>query len=467
MVTVVVSVVAPRSRASSGWENFVMFQSTVAESFRSWEKFLEAYYEPIKTAIKLLPFVGAAHADDVAQSFFLKMYERGILDKRPEITGKFRNWLYVAARRHAIDEWRKNNRRPERTASPGDPEPADPGYPGGEEAPLDADLFYALSILHMTVARVREHLLKEGKSEHWMIFEELVFAPLVPGRVPKTREALLAMFPGEPPGFLDNRITTVKRVFRRILPALIPADPTDALTPEARFQELLEILQDSGTNRLWLAFLTRPTPSPDQSTGSSLELAALSHEELPDGQISADIINDELRILLGFWLQMPLNDYLDDLETAGPAIARAIRDAHLRDGLGCKRDAATILNLNALVDWKDPTICSIPADELTTLLERLKTYAKRVNRLVKQAEPADPSGRLGRRETSMPVEIAQVLYDLAGALALTRCGARVIGLSDERYRKNVHWLLSQPWLDSSLRPVFSAAIEKLTGQRES
>ena len=82
------------------------------------------------------------------------------------------------------------------------------------------------------------------------------------------------------------------------------------------------------------------------------------------------------------------------------------------------------------MDWKDPTICSIPADELTTLLERLKTYAKRVNRLVKQAEPADPSGRLGRRETSMPVEIAQVLYDLAGALALTRCGARVIGLSD-------------------------------------
>ena len=74
----------------------------------------------------------------------------------------------------------------------------------------------------MTVARVRKHLIEEGKAEHWMIFEELVLAPLVPGRVPKTREALLAMFPGEPPGFLDNRITTVKRVFRRMLPALDP-----------------------------------------------------------------------------------------------------------------------------------------------------------------------------------------------------------------------------------------------------
>ena len=37
----------------------------------------------------------------------------------------------------------------------------------------------------------------------------------------------------------------------------------------------------------------------------------------------------------------------------------------------------------------------------------------------------------------------------------------MIGLSDERYRKNVFWLLSQPWLDSRLRPVFSAAIEYL------
>ena len=83
----------------------------------------------------------------------------------------------------------------------------------------------------MTVGRVRKHLLEEGKSEHWTIFEELVLAPLIPGRVPKSPGEILAMFPGETPGFLDNRMTTVKRVFRRILPALIPADPTEHLTP--------------------------------------------------------------------------------------------------------------------------------------------------------------------------------------------------------------------------------------------
>ena len=34
----------------------VKFQSTVAENFQSWDKFLDAYYEPIRTALDLIPF---------------------------------------------------------------------------------------------------------------------------------------------------------------------------------------------------------------------------------------------------------------------------------------------------------------------------------------------------------------------------------------------------------------------------
>jgi DNA-directed RNA polymerase specialized sigma24 family protein len=275
-----------------------MFQSTVTENFESWDNFLDAYYQPIRTALRLIPFVGESRADDLAQSFFLKMYERDVLDKRPAITGKFRNWLYVAARRHAVDEWRKTNRRPERTSAPGDPEPVENGPAGPADAPFDADEFYALSILHLTVERVRKHLIEEGKSEHWMIFEEMVLAPLIPGRIAKTREELLAMFPGQPPGFLDNRVTTVKRVFRRILPALVPADPTENLTPEQRFQELLEILHGSKNNRLWLVFLTRPVTRPDESTGSSQELTAPSQaEEMEGAMISPEVLHDELRVL--------------------------------------------------------------------------------------------------------------------------------------------------------------------------
>jgi hypothetical protein len=440
----------------------VKFQSTVAENFQSWDKFLAAYYEPIRTALELLPFVGEGRADDFTQSFFTKLYERDILENRPAITGRFRNWLYVAARHHAVDEWRKTQRRPQRLGAFEAAEPADPRFESSVNEPFDADEIYALSVLHMTVRRVRKHLLDEGKSEHWMIFEELVLAPLVPGRVPKSREELLAMFPGQEPVFLDNRITTVKRVFRRILPVLIPADPTENLTPEERFSELLEILHASQKNRLWLAFLTNPLPGPEESTGSSLDLAARpTGKELAGTAVDPDIIHDELRVLLGFWLEMPMREYLDDLESVGPTVAEALRDSRPSGPLGRHRQALDPLNLKGLIAGTDPRISAIPGEEMTVLLGRLKTFAKRVHRSLKHGARGESSRAMTRRDNAMPVEVAQVLYDLAGSLALCRCGNRIIGLSDERFRKNVAWVLNQSWIDTRLRPVLVDALKKL------
>ncbi len=443
------------------------FQSTAAENFQSWDKFLDAYYEPIRTGLSLIPYVGDGQADDLTQSFFMKLYQRDILENRPAITGRFRNWLYVAARHHAVDEWRKSQRRSERLGALSDQEPADPRVELAEETPFDADELYALSVLHMTVGRVHKHLVDEGKSEHWMIFEELVLAPLVPGRVPKTREELLAMFPGQEAVFLDNRVTTVKRVFRRILPVLIPADPTESLTAEERFAELIEILQASKNNRLWLAFLTNPMPKPEESTGSSLDLAARpASQENAVAAVAPDVLNDELRVLLSFWLEMPMRDYLDDLESVGPTVAAAIRDSRSSGPLGRHQHAFPSFNLKALIAETDPKIAAIPAAEMTILLGRLKTFAKRVHRSLKNgAGGASPRG-ITRRDNAMPVEVAQVLYDLAGSLALCRCGNRIIGLSDERFHKNVTWVLNQSWIDTRLRPVLFEALKQLGQSRK-
>jgi hypothetical protein len=440
----------------------VKFQSTVAENFQSWDKFLDAYYEPIRTALGLIPFVGESRADDLTQSFFMKLYERDILEKRPAITGRFRNWLYVAARHHAVDEWRKSQRRSERLDAFEADEPADSRNESSEDPPFDADEFYALSVLHMTVGRVHKHLLDEGKSEHWMIFAELVLAPLIPGRVPKTRDELLAMFPGQGPVFLDNRVTTVKRVFRRIPPVLIPADPTESLSAEERFTELLEILRASKNNRLWLAFLTNPMPGPEESTGSSLDMAARpANAEMSGALVAPDILHDELRVLLSFWLEMPICEYLEDLEGVGPTVAVAIHDSRPSGPLGRHRHAFDPLNLKGLIAGTDARIAAIPPEEMTALLGRLKTFAKRVHRSLKHGARGESARGITRRDNSMPVEVAQVLYDLAGSLALCRCATRIIGLSDERFRKNVAWVLNQSWIDTRLRPVFFDALKKL------
>jgi hypothetical protein len=54
-----------------------------------------------------------------------------------------------------------------------------------------------------------------------------------------------------------------------------------------------------------------------------------------------------------------------------------------------------------------------------------------------------------------------VLYNLAGALALDRCGVRLIGISDSQFRKNLARMLDRPWIDARLRPVFHAALHRL------
>jgi hypothetical protein len=52
---------------------------------------------------------------------------------------------------------------------------------------------------------------------------------------------------------------------------------------------------------------------------------------------------------------------------------------------------------------------------------------------------------------------------LAGALALIRCGSRIIGLDDGPFRKNLTWALNQTWLDPTLRPTFLGALTPLGG----
>jgi hypothetical protein len=442
--------------------------SDVPENFRSWDSFLNVYYEPIRTALALMPFVGVGRADDVAQDFFMKLYERDLLAKQPTITGRFRDWLYVSARHHALDEWRKTQRRSERLDAIEADESADLRNESSEELPFDADEIYALSILQMAVARVRKHLVELGKSEHWMIFDELALTPLKPGRIAKSREELLAMFPGEGPEFLDNRLTSVKRVFRRILPALIPVDPTETRTAEQRFQELLWILGASRKNRLWLALLTDPMAGPEESARSSLDLTAHpAQREMSEAAYAPDDLHDELRILLDFWLEMPMREYLEDLEGVGPAVAAAIRDSRPSGPLGRHPHVADPLNLKRLISTTDSTISEIPAVELVSLLQRLKTFAKRVQRSrpgrrgLGRTDRQEPGTGRWRLEDAIPFEIAQVLYNLAGALALVRYDTRIIGISDEQYRKNLVWFLGQSWLDARLRPLFFAALSRL------
>jgi hypothetical protein len=380
---------------------------TLVTNLETPERFLEVYYDAIREALAVLPYVGERLADDVTNNLFLKILRNDILSKKPAEAGRFRAWLYVLARNHARDEAQKLRRRRDQNPLFEAEEPVDTREEGPDEEPIESDEFYALSVLQMTAARVRKRLFEDGMAEHWVIFEELHLAPMIPGRLAKTREQLLAMFPGQKPGFLDNRATTVKRIFKSMLPALIPADPTDSLTPGGRFEEFKEILSASKHSRLWLAFLLDPIPDPDASIGSSLDLAAPSVRlEASEADALSRDFPDELRILLGFWLDKPLQDYLDDVEGVGAAVAAAARAASQERRRGPSAFAVATLNLRSLIDDTTPLVSGVPPEELTELLIRLKSFVKRVHQTAQRNQADDPLTPAYRWESSLPLEVA-------------------------------------------------------------
>jgi hypothetical protein len=54
-------------------------------------------------------------------------------------------------------------------------------------------------------------------------------------------------------------------------------------------------------------------------------------------------------------------------------------------------------------------------------------------------------------ESTLPEEVATLLYFLALAVALAKCGCRISKLSDAALRDGIAWALGQPWLDEITR----------------
>ena len=82
-----------------------------------------------------------------------------------------------------------------------------------------------------------------------------------------------------------------------------------------------------------------------------------------------------------------------------------------------------------------------PTPELP-LLERIKEFAKdcRMN-----------------PDSTLPAEVAMILYFGGIVAARLRCGATITSMDDDALRNGVHWVLNRSWLEHGLRPLFMEA----------
>jgi DNA-directed RNA polymerase specialized sigma24 family protein len=417
----------------------MLFDVTNADNLKDFSSFYETYLEPVQCALRSWLRVPQQDVDDLAQSFFLKVFEKDLLSQRDQVA-QFRKWLFVSLRHHVFDHYRKHRRSKEKHQLDFDSRTPDaslvPGWRGNAD---DPDSLYALSVLNMTLQKMRFHCETSGKPEIWGIFDRWLRARIEDEGRSETADELNALFPDKDRAFLWNRLTSGKRIFKRIIREVIPPSLSDAIDPEERYLEWLEILQQSRAaeeNRLGLVFRVDAIAPPGEDELHSINLAVRTEQIVPRAASKAPppdaMPDDELRILLNFRLSTPLAYYVEGLDSA-------IRPKQRKE---------------VPLDPKPAPLC------LATLLEASRD--KSIDRpalyrmLKKSAKWNHHKG-----EDGTPPDISKVIYNLAIVLAMIESGERITDLKDADLVKNFKWVLTREWLDPRLKPVFERGLKQL------
>jgi hypothetical protein len=70
-------------------------------------------------------------------------------------------------------------------------------------------------------------------------------------------------------------------------------------------------------------------------------------------------------------------------------------------------------------------------------------------------------GNMDQPDSSLPNEVAAVLYYLSIAAAYVRLGRRISQLNDAELRRGLEWAKGKPWVEPQLQRLLEEALQKL------
>lgn len=133
---------------------------------------------------------------------------------------------------------------------------------------------------------------------------------------------------------------------------------------------------------------------------------------------------DELGAILKHQMAAPVQF---DLESLDPTIAPKVRTLSEARGLVLKSFGDLLRHPNPPVE----------------LLKLTKEFAK-ANR--------------NDKESSLPPEVATVLYFASIAVARMRCNERISSMDDDQLQRGLEWAGAQPWLDEDTRALMKECL---------
>ncbi|NUQ66210.1 MAG: hypothetical protein HUU20_27425 [Pirellulales bacterium] len=184
-------------------------------------------------------------ADDLLQEFVAaKVLEKDLFGCADPQLGRFRTFVLTALERFAWNRFRRD-RAKKRAADEGalmvgedwvENVPAD-------DRPSEAfDKAWARDLIHDALARMREECENSRRTELWRIFECRVVGPILEGAPPADYREVVRRFGFASPTQASNALVTAKRMYARMLRAVIAEYARDEEEIESEIAQLHRVL---------------------------------------------------------------------------------------------------------------------------------------------------------------------------------------------------------------------------------
>ncbi len=184
-------------------------------------------------------------ADDLIQGFISsKILERDLFARADRGRGRLRSLLLTALDRYAISEARRQTTR--KRAEPGarriDANVSE-GVPGPGLAPDQVfDLVWARQVIAEALEMMRGECDRMGRLDLWGVFESRVAAPLLDAAEPIGYASLVERYGFESPSQASNALVTSKRLFARVLRAVVSRYAGGDEDVDAEIRDLINCL---------------------------------------------------------------------------------------------------------------------------------------------------------------------------------------------------------------------------------
>lgn len=221
--------------------------SSAAGRIQALGDLLLRYHLPLMSHLQMRLGIDADRAEDLLQGFISsQVLERELLAKADQAMGRFRTFLLTALDRYVANENRAEAARHRAIPSAGAADELHPQASPSSEPDRNFVTDWARELVTEALGRMRRECEAHGRHDVWGVFEARICRPMLEGAAAMPYRELVERFDLVSQAQAANVLITAKRMFVRVLRAVVGEYELDEREIDGEIDELRTILAESG-----------------------------------------------------------------------------------------------------------------------------------------------------------------------------------------------------------------------------